>query len=107
MQIDLSGTHLRTILNGMDFKFVSHGLWSEKQNILLRHMHKREFLILTNKCGNNLKHENEAEEPWPVSIVFRVYAFFHIYWSKSKILFYAWVDEGCSASPTIAYEKQT
>ena len=41
----------------MDLKFVSHGLWSEKQNILLQHMHKKEFWILTNKCGNNRKHE--------------------------------------------------
>ena len=48
----------------MDFKFASHGLWSEKQNILLQHMLKKEFWILTNKCGNNLKHENEAEWPW-------------------------------------------
>jgi hypothetical protein len=46
----------------MDFKFVSHGLWSETQkNILLQHMLKKEFWILTNKCGNKLKHENEAE----------------------------------------------
>ena len=37
---------------------------------------------------------------------FRVYDYFHIYWSKSKILFYACV-EGCSASLTIAREKQT
>ena len=54
----------------MDFKFVSHGLWSEKQSILLQHMHKKEFWILTNKCGNNLKHENEAVEPWLFSLVF-------------------------------------
>ena len=53
----------------MDFKFVSHGLWSEKQNILLQHMHKKEFWILTNKCENNNKHENEAEEPWLFSLV--------------------------------------
>ena len=53
----------------MDFKFVSHGLWSKKQNIPLQHMHKKEFWILTNKYGNNLKHENEAEEPWPFSLV--------------------------------------
>jgi hemerythrin len=46
----------------MDFKFVSHGLWSEKKNILLQHMHKKKFLILTNRCGNKIKHENEAEE---------------------------------------------
>jgi hypothetical protein len=26
-------------------------------------MHKKEFWILTNKCGNKLKHENEAEGP--------------------------------------------
>ena len=41
--------------------FVSHELWSEKQNILLQHMNKKEFSILTNKWGKNLKHENEAE----------------------------------------------
>ena len=38
---------------------------------------------------------------------FRVYDYFHIYWQKSKILFYAFVEEGCSASLTIAREKQT
>ena len=54
----------------MDFKFVSHGLRSEKQNILLQQMHKKEFWIFTNKCGNNRKRENEAEEPWLLSLVF-------------------------------------
>ena len=30
-------------------------------------MHKKEFWILTNKCGNNLTHKNEAEWPcWQV-----------------------------------------
>jgi hypothetical protein len=43
---------LRTTLNGKDFKFFSHGLCTEKQNILLQHMHKKYFFILTNKCGN-------------------------------------------------------
>ena len=38
---------IRTTLNGMNFMFVSHGLFSEKQNILLEHMHKKEFWILT------------------------------------------------------------
>ena len=33
---------------------------------------------------------------------FHVYDYFHFYWSKSKILFYAYVDERCSASLTIA-----
>ena len=33
-------------------------------------MHKKEFWILTNKCENNPKHENEAEEPWLFSLVF-------------------------------------
>ena len=68
--IDLSGNYVTTNtvfnlgpLNGMDFKFASHGLWSEKQNILPQHMLKKGFWILTNKCGNNLKLENEAE--WP------------------------------------------
>jgi hypothetical protein len=46
----------------MDFKFVPHRLWSVEQN-LLQHIHKKEFWILTNKCGNKLKHENEAEGP--------------------------------------------
>jgi hypothetical protein len=32
--------------------FVSYELWPEEQNILLQHMHKKEF-----------KHENEAK--WP------------------------------------------
>ena len=35
--------HLRTTLNGIDLKSASHELWSEKQNILLQHMHKTEF----------------------------------------------------------------
>ena len=38
--------------------FFSHGLCTEKQNILLQHMHENEFFILTNKCGNKLQHEN-------------------------------------------------
>ena len=54
----------------MDFKFVSHGPWSEKQNILLQHMLKKEYWVLTNKSGNNLKHENEAKWPWLFSLVF-------------------------------------
>jgi hypothetical protein len=27
---------------------------------------KKKFWILTIKCGNKLKHENEAEGPWPL-----------------------------------------
>ena len=63
--IDLSGNYVttNTVFNlgppKMDLKFVSHGQWSEEQNILFQHMHKKEFWILINKCGNNLKHENE------------------------------------------------
>ena len=38
---------------------------------------------------------------------FRVYDYFTIYWSNFKILFYACVVEGCSASLTIARGKQT
>ena len=51
-------------LNVMDFKFVSHGLRSEEQNI----MHKKEFWILTNKCENKLKQENE----WPCPLMFKL-----------------------------------
>ena len=32
---------LRTTLNGKDFKFFSHGLCTEKQNIHLQHMHEK------------------------------------------------------------------
>ena len=38
---------------------------------------------------------------------FRVKDYFHIYWSNFQILFDACVVEGCSASLTIAREKQT
>jgi hypothetical protein len=51
---------LRTTCNGKDFKFFSHGLYTDKQNILLQYMHENEFFILSNKCGTKLKHENEA-----------------------------------------------
>jgi hypothetical protein len=34
---------LRTTLNGKDFKFFSHGLCTEKQNILLQHMREKMF----------------------------------------------------------------
>ena len=56
--------NLRTTLNGMDFKLVSHGLWSEKQNMLLQYIHKK-FWILTNERGNNLKRQNRADRPCP------------------------------------------
>ena len=38
---------------------------------------------------------------------FRVQDYFHICWSKPKILFHACVEEGCSVSLTTAREKQT
>ena len=53
-------------------------LWSEEQNIVLQHIHKKEFWILIIKCGNKhrikrslfcgnkLKHENEAKGPVPL-----------------------------------------
>ena len=71
----------------MDFKFVSNGQWSEKQNILLQHMLKKEFWILTNKCGNNLKHENEAEELWLFSLVF-VFKIISTFISQNPKLFF-------------------
>ena len=62
----------------------------------------REFWILPNKCGNNLKHENEADRLWPLSLVFVFKIISTLVGENTKC-----VDEGCSASPTIAYEKQT
>ena len=88
----------------MGFKFVSHKLWSKKQNILRQHMHKREFWI--NKSGNNIKHENEAEGPWPLSLVF-VFKISFTFIGQNPKIFYASVEEACSASLTIASEKQT
>ena len=38
--------------------------------MLLQHMHKKEFWILTNEYGNVLKHGNEADRLWPLSLVF-------------------------------------
>ena len=64
----------------MDFKFVSHGLWLEKQNILLQHMHKKEFWCLRLFPHLSVKIQNS---------------------------FYACVEEGCFASLKIAREKQT
>ena len=90
----------------MGFEFLSHELCSEKQNIFLQHMHKKEFWILTNKCGNNLKHENETEEPWLFSLVF-VFKIISTFIRQNLKFFYACVEEGCSASLTIAGEKQT
>ena len=61
----------------MDFKFISHRLWSEA--MLHQHMHKKEFGILTNKCGNKLKHETEAEghgPSWAMVFVFKLISLF-------------------------------
>ena len=82
----------------MDFKFVSHRLWSETQNILRQHMHKKEFGILTIKHGNKLKHENEDEGHGPSASVSCLSLFPHNY---------ACVDEGCSGPLAIACENQT
>jgi hypothetical protein len=35
-------------------------------------MHKKEFWILTNKCGNKLKHENEADGSSRLVFVFKL-----------------------------------
>ena len=88
----------------MDFKFASSGLWAEKQNILLQHMLKKEFWILTNKCGKNLKHENEAE--WLFSLVF-LFEIISTFIGQNPKFFYACVIEGCSASLIIARQKKT
>jgi hypothetical protein len=45
---------LKTTLNGMLFQVCFSWLWEEKQSILLQHNRKKEFWILTNKCGNKL-----------------------------------------------------
>jgi hypothetical protein len=44
-------------------------------------MNQKKFWILTNKCGNKLQHENEAEGPGGAmahQARFRVHAYFHI-----------------------------
>ena len=69
-------------------------------------MLEKEFWILTNKCGNNPKHENEAEGPWPVTLVF-VFKIISTFIGQNPKFFHACVEEGCSASLAIAREKQT
>jgi hypothetical protein len=59
---------LRTTLNGKDFKFFSHGLCTEKQNILLEHMHEKNSLF------------------WPINVEIGFNTKTRlIYWSKWKI----------------------
>ena len=73
----------------MDFKFVSHGLWSEKQNILPQQMHKKEFWIFANNAS------------------FSYLRLFPHLLVKIQNSFYACVEEGCFASLKIARDKQT
>jgi hypothetical protein len=54
---------------------------------------------------NNLSHGNKAPA-LPLEPRFRANAYFHIYWSKSKILFYDIFEEGCSASLPIAVRNK-
>ena len=61
--------------------------------MLLQHMHKKEFWILASKCGNNLKHENEASGRGPPAS-FSCLALFPDLLVKIQNL-------------TIVYEKQT
>jgi hypothetical protein len=66
-------------------------------------------MILTNKCGNKLKHENEADgargaKRFSLVFVFKLISTFN---SQNPKYFYACVEEGCSVSLTIACEKQT
>ena len=86
-QSQLHCFQLSTTLTGIDFKFVSHGRWSEKQNILRQHMHKKEFWILTNKCGNKLEHEKGHGPSWPLSLVF-VFKLISTYIGRNPKLFF-------------------
>ena len=61
----------------------------------------------TQAMACNLEHENEADRSWPVSLVFLFKIISTSKMSKSKILFYACVDERYSISLTIAWKKQT
>ena len=111
--IDLSGNYVTTntfqlwaALNGMDFKFVTHGLLSDKQNILLQHIHKKEFWILTNKCEIilNMKTRLGGHGYSASFSCLRLSLYLLV---KIQNSFYACVEEGRSASLTIAREKQT
>ena len=53
-------------------------LWSEAQNILRQHMHKKEFGIMTMEHGNKLKRENEAEGHGPSASVSYLSLFPHL-----------------------------
>ena len=74
----------------MDFQFVSHSLWSEKQNILRQHMHKKEFWIFTNKCRNNLKRSNGLSASFSCLVLFHIISqnpkFFFMHVLKKDVL---------------------
>ena len=67
---------------------------------------KKKFWILTNRCGNNLKHENEAEQ-WLFSLVFVFKIISTFIGQISKFFLCMCCRRMCSASLTIAREKQT
>ena len=62
-------------------------------------MHKKEFWILTNKCGNKLKHETEAERVMTLSLVF-VSKLIFMFNSKNpkSFLCMCWRRMSCSRS---------
>ena len=70
---------LRTILDGKDFKFFSHGLCTEKQNILLQHMREKFFWFwsMMEISINTKTRLMTWSQPR-----FRVKAYFNIYWTK-------------------------
>jgi hypothetical protein len=77
-------------------------------------MHDKKIIISTNKCGNKLWHENEAEGPKgamdPQLPRFRVNLKLSLTFigQNLKNIFHACVEEGCSASLCIiASEKKT
>ena len=86
----------------MDFKFVLTGYGKTSRTSFFNTCIKR-FWTLTNKCGNYLKHENEAEWPWRLSLVFVFKIISHLL-VKIQNSFYACVEEGCSAYLTMARE---
>jgi hypothetical protein len=64
----------RTTLNGIDFKFVSHGQWSEKRSILRQRMHKKildfEINLKNVEISLNTKTRLRGHDPlWPLKII--------------------------------------
>ena len=92
--------------HAQSIRFISVPYVRWLEYITLQQKHRKDFLLLNNKCRNKPCHKyvERVLTPEPRS---RVMAYFHIYWSRWKILFHALVEEGCFTFLHMARESKT